>query len=568
MPFVEINARYREVLAQQGLHTPEDFLGLPCVIVCGHPDRHVARTEVGAIRAFLKREHRVRWKERILNVLDGFGFVSKSYREALILRELERQSVGCPEWIAVGEDRKGRAFLLLGELKGAVEIRIFLRDSLAARPLERPSFFRKLGETLAHLHHAGFHHPDLYSKHVLIHPGDEEISFLDWQRSRRHHSLSWHRRWHGLAALSVTLPEELANPRERLVCLKAYLERSRSLQGNRCVGIVQAARQILSLERQLMRCRRIQDLRNLPVILDSQRLIWQDGEALCLTPELKEALGDHIPTCLALSSLPKRPRRFLSETSLSTPLTDQALLVRRREIRPLQGLWSWLQRRRPESRETSHARLIFRLERCGVPTPRLLAFGQRHGPAWRIESLLLTEPIPDTVSLRSWLANECIGVPRSGELNERRQLIRETASLLRRIHDAKCYFDAIPNAKTRSSRTADHFPLEIQYSSDEKPTVVLSRVDAVSLHRRKSRKSAERDLVTLSCMITCAGCSRTDVLRLVLEYFKLQRLTAAAKRLARALLAQSFSTSSSRRLHAPVCRASVSPFSFEEGQGS
>ena len=122
MAFLKINPRYRQLLEQQGLVAPADFLNMPSVIICGHPDRHVARvtlgTGPGAVPAYLKREHRVPWKDRLLNAIAGFGFVSKSSREASILSCLLRAGVRCPDWIAVGEDRKGRAFLLLRKLTG------------------------------------------------------------------------------------------------------------------------------------------------------------------------------------------------------------------------------------------------------------------------------------------------------------------------------------------------------------------------------------------------------------------------------------------------------------------
>src|SRR5262249_11884568 len=123
MAFVAINPYYREELARHGLRTPADFLALSGVICCGHPDRHVARLSLGegpaALGLFLKKEHRVRWKDRLANAWAGFGFVSKAYREYLFLRELAGAGVRCPEPVAAGEDGRGRAFLLVREVGGA-----------------------------------------------------------------------------------------------------------------------------------------------------------------------------------------------------------------------------------------------------------------------------------------------------------------------------------------------------------------------------------------------------------------------------------------------------------------
>src|SRR5438128_8854029 len=104
MAFLFIEPRYREFLALQGLAAAVDFLRLSGVIYCGHPDRHVARVTLGAgqgaISAFVKKEHRVPWSDRLGNAWAGFGLVSKSLRESEMLRRLSASGFGCPEVIA------------------------------------------------------------------------------------------------------------------------------------------------------------------------------------------------------------------------------------------------------------------------------------------------------------------------------------------------------------------------------------------------------------------------------------------------------------------------------------
>ena len=91
-PSLHINPAYAAVLHRAGLVRAEDFLRLPETIVSGHPGRQVSRVLLGdgpeALTGFLKREHRVPWKERLLNARDGFGLVSKSLREAQTLEAL------------------------------------------------------------------------------------------------------------------------------------------------------------------------------------------------------------------------------------------------------------------------------------------------------------------------------------------------------------------------------------------------------------------------------------------------------------------------------------------------
>ena len=115
--FVEVHPRYRTLLREHHLTDVEHFLALSGVIVSGHAERHVSRLQLRddgrPFTAYLKREQRVSWKVRLTSALAGFGLVSRSVREARILQALQREDIGCPEWLAVGEDAHGRAFLLV-----------------------------------------------------------------------------------------------------------------------------------------------------------------------------------------------------------------------------------------------------------------------------------------------------------------------------------------------------------------------------------------------------------------------------------------------------------------------
>src|SRR5206468_8441943 len=134
--------------------------------ISGHPGRQVSRVLLGngpkALTGFLKREHRVSWKERLLNARDGFGLVSKSLREAQTLETLRPHFAGCPDWIAAGELPDGQAFLLLRELPVRLDLRRFLQPR--GTPITgRRRFARKLGCLFASLHQAGFAHRDFYA---------------------------------------------------------------------------------------------------------------------------------------------------------------------------------------------------------------------------------------------------------------------------------------------------------------------------------------------------------------------------------------------------------------------
>ncbi len=309
---MEVAPRWRAFLRRQGFTEPHHFLGLSAVVVSGHPGRSVARVALSdgdiAINVFLKREYRVSWIVRVRGWAAGFGLVSRSLREARILEALGREGVGCPEWLAAGEDERGRAFLLVRETPGATDLRAWLgRETDAGARLR---LARSLGAALAGMHAAGFTHPDLYSKHVLVGPDGESVQFLDWQRSRRRLAVDAPRRARDLAALHATLANDLARPRERLACLRAYAA-GRAPRRELLRLILQHARRMLGR-------RHIREKRQPPLAGGIQEWTTLEGGALCVTPALAAAWPGRPPEWLTLDRQPLAPGQALMRRWLTT----------------------------------------------------------------------------------------------------------------------------------------------------------------------------------------------------------------------------------------------------------
>jgi len=518
MAVVEINPVYRFALDRHGLRDAEHFLALEGVIVSGHPDRHVARVTLGtgptAVAAFLKREHRVRWRDRLANACARYGFVTRSRREAVILRELRRAGIGCPEWIAAGEDRQGRAFLLVRELEDAAELRHFLHSRQDATAAERRRFARRLGQALARVHNAGFDHPDLYAKHVLVHAGGEEIAFLDWQRCRRRRLLGWQSRARGLAALDASLADDLLSPRERLSCLRAYCREAPADGGGRR-HFRTLLRRIRRHAERLLRRPRIRELRHTPLPAGLQNLIWLDGEALCVTREFRAEMTGQLPGWLVTEPRLEAPGNELTETRMALSGARQGTLVRRRASRPWWWLWCRLRRRPATTPEFQQAATLFRLQRHGIGTPRLLAVGQRATLPWRTHSLLLTEQPPACIGLAAWLQS------RSGQLatTVRGRVLLATANVLARLHEANHYLDP---CQARGDETG-WCPLLVSDPAGEATTVLLSSVAGIRRRRRPSRSRARRDLAAVDAVMCQAGCSATEREQFFLHYQRAAR---------------------------------------------
>lgn len=475
-----VSPRYRSFFRARGLSRVEDFLNLPGQtphIVSGHPDRHVVRIsfEDGSERwtAFLKREHRVGRRTRLGNALAGCGFVSRSLREARMLQALQREGLPGPEWLAAGEDDEGRAFLLVRETPGA-ELRSVLQSE--RQPARRRRLARNLGALLGRLHACGFHHPDLYANHLLVDPQTGAIHLLDWQRARLRRSLSWRQRRRDLAALHATLADSLATPRERLLCLLAYGRAA----GHAGIAWGRAVRQIESEARRLLGHRHIREKRQLPSA--AQAWICLDGEALCVTPALQHS--GQIPDYLRSPARETIAAATLVRRWPVGPEGGRMLLLRRRHLR----------RRDAVSPEQREAALLLRLQRHGIPAPRVLAMGHRRDGG-RTESLLLTEPLSDTCSLEAWLACQTRRRATPAALDRRHSVLHQTGALLQRLHEASCYLDIGSAGCGLAVRQADG-----------QIAVVLDRLDSLTPRRRPQPRRASRDVRRMRALLRAAGC--------------------------------------------------------------
>jgi tRNA A-37 threonylcarbamoyl transferase component Bud32 len=500
-PRIWINPEYREFLAEQGLQRSADFLNLPGTILCGHPDRHVLKVSLSegadALGAFLKREHRVRWRDRLGNALAGFGPVSKSLGEAQVLRSLAEVGIGCPEVLAAGEDSRGKAFLLLKELAGTQELRQFLAD-LTNQSLDRP-----LGEALAQIHDAGFDHPDLVSKHVLVEPQGPRFHFLDWQRAQRRLHLSWARRWHNLAVLHASLAERLASPRQRLRCLHAYLQATLAGPVPRTFR-KKAARRIHRLAEKYRTRRRFAELRQTPLASGQQALIWLAGEGLCVTPQFLERCRGQVPkwlTRFALEGNTQDGLRSCVERKLLDSEANRQVLFQRRQGHRF--CWSL----RPTSPELAQAGLLFRLQRHGIPTPRLLAVGQQFCRGGAYRSFLLVESEAQSEPLQAWLARPIHQPLWSAERKQRRQVLRQAGAVLRQMHEAQCYF-----------RSGSDQAATLNVIGGGPLAVGLASVDAVVARRRPDCRLAKENVNALLKQLATARCSRTDRCRFIRGY--------------------------------------------------
>ncbi len=254
---------------------------------------------------------------------------------------------------------------------------------------------------------------------------------------------------------------------------------------------------------------------------EQQSLVWLDGEARCVTPAFLETLGERIPECLDLSRAVD-PRvsgcstRGLEKVSLENGRAG--LLVRYRTLHAWHWLASWW--RREPSPDVQAAALLFRLERHGIPTPKLLAFGHKCFRPWTY-SFVLTETPASAGSLLDHLL-------KTTAPKERGNWLRQAGSLLRRLHEA---------GYCMGNRPKDFDAIGVNTSATA-ARVLLSRIDGLKRRRLSWPALAKKDFAPL---IRSHRLCRTDMMRFYLAYVGSDRAAAPARSLLREIMAKQVS---------------------------
>ncbi|MBI3823018.1 MAG: hypothetical protein HY289_10125, partial [Planctomycetes bacterium] len=346
---------------------------------------------------FLKKESAVTWRDRFRNAWDGFGWCATSVREAAMLQALRRAGIGCPQVAALGEAGR-QAFVLTRAETALTDLRVLLPT---LSNIDRNRLADALGRELARMHNAGFDHPDLFGKHILAAAeGDTfRICILDWQRGRRRRSVSWAMRWRDLAALDATLHDAVARDRLRLRCLRAYLQETTASP-----PLPRFARQVRAACEIRRRERRMRELGQPPApAWDHQFVPLCESRLLMVRSYFERifsrmSIGDVEPEAQA------REWASLACASGSAILMDRWRAAGESwDIPPL-------------------AHTLFRLQRFGVPAPRLFAVGLAETHVFLIAIAAPTTPLSEAIA--------------KAPQPMRSRLLRQAGHIVRRIHEA------------------------------------------------------------------------------------------------------------------------------------
>jgi hypothetical protein len=314
--------------------------------------------------------------------------------------------------------------------------------------------------------------------------------------------------------------------------------RSQKAQPPQAHGAWRTVGQVLGYKQHLLRRRHVREIRQESLEPGTQNLIWLDGEALCLTREFLEALEGVIPVWLTPRSeeptnddkppithwltFIRRSLPIANRTRIEVPLPGNGtgILVRRRAHQPWWWLYLLLGIKALPSPEMRQAGILFRLQRYGIATPRLLGVGQHHPRPSQTESLLLIEKHTDTMPLATWLNDPSL---RAEEPALHWWILREMADLLRHMHEACCYL--IDWGKSDETQ-----PWCVQSVPGQKPIVRLGNVEGIRTRRRPSQQFIRHDLMATMKQLADGGCTRADQLRFWCAYHERQDLQPADKR--------------------------------------
>jgi tRNA A-37 threonylcarbamoyl transferase component Bud32 len=448
---VELRPDSRDWLASCGLSSASDFLQLPGIVVSGHVGRNVSRVEIGGRTAYLKREHRVRWRDRFRSWHMGFGWSSVSAREARVLRRLEECRLPGPKWLACGESA-GQAFLLVAAAENAVDLQNIqgMTDNVASR----------IGREIARIHAAGIDQPDLFAKHILVNRDSGQLTILDWQRARLRPRISLHQRIRTLASLRATAADDAfgLNAWQRL--LVAY----RDAAGDSGFDVPEVqvfADRIDGLRKSLAHRPGIRSQAR-PAI--AQELVRIDGETVCAIPSVAAELKNS--EVIAALYDPKN-----DECPFPLSGGRVGILQVGRYARTLARSWAAIRGKNWRAPEVQAARLLFHLERFGVSAPKLLAYGQIVPRLRRASSFLLFEA---TKATRPLLPGDRVAAQQ----------------LMTRLHEIGCHLVGAINADC---------PFEMD--GDE---AVVSDVAGLRLVRRVTPEQARRDLARVDAFFAGA----------------------------------------------------------------
>jgi tRNA A-37 threonylcarbamoyl transferase component Bud32 len=249
------------------------------------------------------------------------------------------------------------------------------------------------------------------------------------------------------------------------------------------------------------------------------------GSAFWVREEFRETLAQHglgslaaVFACesgldLAKPNLGRFRRRLRLEVQPRGAPSVRVFLKRYDRPPRLEQLRHWLRHRRRRSFARTEGETAERLAACGIPAPRIVAFGEQWGLVFERRSFLMTAEIPDSEALERRLP-PCFDDATAPEgLAARRAFIRRLGTFIGRFHNT-------------GFRHRDLYLSHVFCSRDG----AFALIDLARASRPiRRRRFQVKDLAQLHFSAPAPRFSRTDRLRFYLAYVGWDRLGPADK---------------------------------------
>lgn len=343
-----INPRYQNLANELDLTNADMVERLPSVVVSGHVRRNVSRVTVKGRTVYIKREHEIRLRDRLRAWSEGHGLACLAEREVNILEWLQELA---PTWLAWGES-EGKSWLVLDSIENYRDFCTFFAEE--HNPFDRRVTLQRLAVAIAKIHERGVFQRDLFAKHILV-LEDGGLKFLDWQRGKILPTLSTYYRLECFKRFYSSMPIELLTPEEWKILLAEYIQQSRIT-----VKPEDWLRHIQEKDTPSVKAR----LSLVPAI--NQELIRYEGEKLCAIPSFYPHLLKQLEKLYSKSNGPQ-----------SITIDDEQLLLGKQSQRvSLSRCFARLRGKVWRSSPLLQARLMLHLQRYGLISSELIAYGQ------------------------------------------------------------------------------------------------------------------------------------------------------------------------------------------------
>ena len=429
-----------------------------------------------------------------------FGGRSAAHREWAVSQEAYRRHIPVPRPLAFGEIRPrgvlSRAFLVSEGLEG-VPLSEYYWTTPGLR--EKRVLLAEVARAVRQMHDAGLLHPDLHAGNLFFAPG-KGVFLLDLHRGRLGEPLSVRQRLRNLAVLASSF-DALLSRSDRFRFWRAYVAGRPFWEGP--TGRLWTDLHALEVRHR----RREWKAKDRRCLRDSRAfLAFQEGEyrGFCqrrhMTPALRELLGTP-------SRLVDGASCHLLKDSRTTRVTRRALLpggpelfVKRYNYQGfLYALKDVLRSSRSQRAWIAANGLVAR----GIPTATPVAYLERRRLGVLLESYLITEEV-EGEGLREFARRSRAS---GASLDEKRQVTREVAALVRRMHE-----------KGVSHRDLKGRNILIRQESPGRFRPFLLDLDGVQFGRAGWQRRA-RDLARLSWDFRDhPAVTRSDRLRFLLAY--------------------------------------------------